>query len=219
MGTPWENPETGVYMLRKQVPKDLQKIVGKKTRKISLRTRDPKEAKLRYVKVSADLDKQWANLRRGVCTISERDAFVRGRYFFDHLLEKFGENPSKCNFFYRDYCQLCELRFSEVLWCDHPKFGPIPPDFDGQGFGPRSDAKVAISPRQKAFLYCRENVDEYLRKEGLTVDNESRHNLIREASRQLRKASDILVSLAKGDRDFSIMKDQEPKKGDIDKRS
>lgn len=50
MSRPWKHPKTGIYQLRKAVPDDLRKIVGKREEKVSLQTRDPGEAKQRFAK-------------------------------------------------------------------------------------------------------------------------------------------------------------------------
>ena len=44
---PLKHPKSGVYWLRKGVPEDLRKLVGKREEKRSLQTRDPAEAKRR----------------------------------------------------------------------------------------------------------------------------------------------------------------------------
>ncbi|WP_456763202.1 DUF6538 domain-containing protein [Bradyrhizobium sp. USDA 4011] len=43
MSRPWKHPKTGIYQLRKVVPDDLRKLVGKREEKLSLQTRDPAE--------------------------------------------------------------------------------------------------------------------------------------------------------------------------------
>ena len=47
MPQPFRNPATGVYHFRKVVPEALRAAVGKREIKLSLRTRDMREAKLR----------------------------------------------------------------------------------------------------------------------------------------------------------------------------
>ncbi len=50
MTSPWKHPQTGVYYLRKGVPKALRSVVGKGEIKQSLKTKDPKEAKRILIK-------------------------------------------------------------------------------------------------------------------------------------------------------------------------
>jgi len=59
MSRPSKHPKTGIYQLRKVVPEDLRKFVGKRDEKVSLQTRDPAEAKVRHPSkrlTSADLE-------------------------------------------------------------------------------------------------------------------------------------------------------------------
>jgi hypothetical protein len=44
---PWKHPKTGMHWLRKRVPGDLQSLFGKRKEKVTLKTRDPAEAKRR----------------------------------------------------------------------------------------------------------------------------------------------------------------------------
>ena len=48
MSRPWKHLKSGVYWLRKRVPDDLRKLVGKREEKRSLLTRDASEAKRRH---------------------------------------------------------------------------------------------------------------------------------------------------------------------------
>nr|WP_306421987.1 MULTISPECIES: DUF6538 domain-containing protein [Bradyrhizobium] len=40
MDRPWKHPRTGIYQLRKAVPKDLRKLVGRRDEEVSPETRD-----------------------------------------------------------------------------------------------------------------------------------------------------------------------------------
>jgi hypothetical protein len=74
MSRPWKHPSSGVYWLRKGVPEDLRKLVGKREEKRSLQTRDPVEAKRRHAEALAEIESQWANLRAGPKALTEREA-------------------------------------------------------------------------------------------------------------------------------------------------
>jgi hypothetical protein len=84
MARPWKHPKTGIYWLRKAVPEDLRPLVGKWEEKRSLTTRDPSEAKRRHMEALAQLEVQWANLRAGTQTLSERDAHELAVTIHDH---------------------------------------------------------------------------------------------------------------------------------------
>ena len=63
MARPWKHPKTGVYWLRKRVPDDLRAGIGKREEKLTLKTRDPAEAKRLHAAALAALEQRWANLR------------------------------------------------------------------------------------------------------------------------------------------------------------
>jgi hypothetical protein len=65
MPRPSRHPKTGIYQLRKAVPKELRKLVGKREEKLSLDTHESVEAKLRFAKALAKFEARWANLRAG----------------------------------------------------------------------------------------------------------------------------------------------------------
>ncbi len=63
MSRPFQHPKTGVYWLRKRVPTDLIRVVGKKEERYSLKTRDPSQAKRLHAEELARLEERWAALR------------------------------------------------------------------------------------------------------------------------------------------------------------
>jgi Domain of unknown function (DUF6538) len=65
MSRPWKHPKTGVYYYRKVVPEDMRKLVGKVEERRTLRTKDPREAALRFTEVAAKAATDWEALRRG----------------------------------------------------------------------------------------------------------------------------------------------------------
>ncbi|TFV74605.1 hypothetical protein E4K64_17320 [Bradyrhizobium frederickii] len=95
MSRPWKHPKTGIYQLRKAVPDDLRKLVGKREEKVSLQTRDPAEAKVRHAKALAELEARWANLRAGPKPLTERDAHQLAIVAHDRWLEQYKDNPSQ----------------------------------------------------------------------------------------------------------------------------
>lgn len=53
MARPFRHPITGIFQYRKRVPDALRSIVGKREEKVSLKTRDPAEAKIAHAKIAA----------------------------------------------------------------------------------------------------------------------------------------------------------------------
>ena len=95
MSRPSKHPKTGIYQLRKVVPEDLRKLVGKREEKVSLQTRDPVEAKQRFAKALAELEARWANLRAGPKALTEREAHQLAIVAHDRWLEQHRDNPSQ----------------------------------------------------------------------------------------------------------------------------
>jgi len=93
MSRPWKHPKTGIYLLRKAAPDDLRKLAGKREEKVSLRTRDPAEAKLRHAAALAELEARWANLRAGPVALTQREASRFAMVAHDRWLEQYQGNP------------------------------------------------------------------------------------------------------------------------------
>jgi hypothetical protein len=90
MSRPWRHPDTGVFYFRSRLPAVLKTTVaGRKVTvevagsastiklvpifKVSLRTKEVDEARLRHVSVQAQLRERWAAERRGAVSLSHRD--------------------------------------------------------------------------------------------------------------------------------------------------
>ncbi len=95
MSRPWKHPNSGVFWLRKGVPEDLRKIVGKREEKRSLQTRDPAEAKRRHAEALAEIEARWANLRAGPKVLTEREAHQLAVVVHDRWLQQHVDNPSQ----------------------------------------------------------------------------------------------------------------------------
>ncbi|WP_231622011.1 site-specific integrase [Sphingomonas sp. Ag1] len=65
MATPWLHPDTGVYYLRRQIPKELRPAFGGKAlEKQSLRTKDVAKAAILFLEANAKLERQFEEARR-----------------------------------------------------------------------------------------------------------------------------------------------------------
>ena len=106
MTRPWKHPKTGIFWLRKRVPKDLLSVVGRLEEKRSLATRDPVEAKRRLAEALLEVEARWADLRSapgttapltisGSTSLSELEAHEIARVFYDRYLEVYSGNPSE----------------------------------------------------------------------------------------------------------------------------
>ena len=95
MSRPWKHPKSGVYWLRKRVPDDLLKLVGKREEKRSLLTRDPFEAKRRHAEALAEIEERWATLRSGPKILTEKEAHHLAMVVHDWWLQQHTDNPSQ----------------------------------------------------------------------------------------------------------------------------
>lgn len=94
MSRPWKHPKTGIYWLRKRVPDDLQKLVGKREEKQSLGTRDPAEAKRKHLAALTAVEERWANLKVGPRKLTEREAHELAQAQHDEWLALYRDEPS-----------------------------------------------------------------------------------------------------------------------------
>src|ERR1700752_4654848 len=74
MARPFRHPTTGIFWCRKRAPDALRSLVGKREEKVSLRTRDPAEAKIAHAKVAAEVEERWHRLTGGAQSISHKQA-------------------------------------------------------------------------------------------------------------------------------------------------
>lgn len=49
MAQPWKHPKNGIFYFRREVPEDIRKLIGKREWKVSLKTRNLPEARLRFI--------------------------------------------------------------------------------------------------------------------------------------------------------------------------
>ena len=62
MASPWKHPKTGVYWFRRRVPGALRPLVGKTIVQKTLDTKDPAEAKKRFLPIALAISREWARL-------------------------------------------------------------------------------------------------------------------------------------------------------------
>jgi hypothetical protein len=93
MSRPFKHPKSGIFWLRKRVPKDLVPIRGKAEVSRSLETREPAEAKTRHLQVLAELEARWANLRAGPQTLTLEDIRELSSFAHDRWLAAYRDIP------------------------------------------------------------------------------------------------------------------------------
>ena len=186
MSRPWKHPKTGVYWLRRRVPDDLRARVGKREEKRSLKTRDPGEAKRLLVRALGELETQWANLRAGPRTLSEREAHELAAVVHDRWLQVYRENPS------------------ESAWptsLGDRVFMPLPLLDPSQSISEAVIASMNDGTQNVMELekWCFQQADALLAARGLVVDEPSRARLAKAVAAAVQRAGLVLDRLARGD--------------------
>ena len=185
MTRPHKRLDSSFLSYRKRVPDDLRAIVGKREIKISLRTRDPAEAKIAHAKVAAEIEARWAQLRRGVISVSQKQAVAMAGEIYRELVAAHEENPGE------------------------------PGDWKGSllidwGFlRPEKNIKVhmmgtAPDESREAFEKMRLNrhgriVQDYLDRHGYRVDDESLMRIKKAANEAIMQGREQLLRNAGGD--------------------
>lgn len=93
MSRPWKHPDTGVYYYRRGIPDDLKDAIGRREEKRSLFTKDPVAAKVAHAIIAAEIEEKWRNLRKGVQSISNRQAHAIAGEFYRTLVEVWADDP------------------------------------------------------------------------------------------------------------------------------
>ncbi|MGY4432225.1 hypothetical protein ACVWWO_004702 [Bradyrhizobium sp. F1.13.1] len=189
MSRPWKHPKTGIYQLRKVVPDDLRKLVGKREEKVSLQTRDPGEAKVRHAKALAELEARWANLRAGPKLLTEREAHQLAAVSHERWLEQYRDNPSQQTSW--------DTELGDRL------FGPPPAREEKDAA--RAQSVDVFSPEPELYKIarmeqaCLEAADGFLSAHGFSEDWQNRRTMARAIGAAIQRASLVLAKLAKGE--------------------
>ena len=186
MSRPWKHPKTGVYWLRKRVPDDLRALVGKREEKRSLKTRDPAEAKRLLVQALGELETQWANLRAGPRTLSEREAHELAAVVHDRWLQAYRDNPSESAW---------PTGLGDRVFMPRPLLDP------SQSISEAVIASINDGTHKLMELekWCFQQADDLLEARGLVVDEPSRARLAKAVAAAVQRAGLVLDRLARGD--------------------
>src|SRR5690606_1144649 len=118
MTQPFKHPITGIYQFRKRVPKDLIPLIGKSEEKVSLGTREPREAKVLHASITAAVEARWAQYRQGRISLSFKQAVaMAGEIYRDYITTN--EHAPFCSdatlaVFARNYLNPHDTRLSRI---------------------------------------------------------------------------------------------------------
>jgi len=197
MASPWKDPKTGTFYLRVRVPSDLvTKVKGQtislpvggatirvkagESVKVSLRTRDPREAKAWFATTLTALNAYWEAVRKGPKKLSHKEAVALAGEIYRTFVETFGEDPGS----YERWADVLEVN-------EQAKAGGY-----GRGalmIGHQAKVKRSMEDRFGAMT------DALVRSKGLVIDGESRERVLIEVSKGLDQAASQLKKFADGD--------------------
>lgn len=143
MARPWKHPRCGVYWLRKRVPDVFREILGKREEKLSLRTRDIAESKVRHVEALAELDAKWDNLRKGQVELTERQAQEVADHIYDQMVQHYAMPQPH---FYAVLSPQLDLRVQQAVQFIEQRLDNPPPIASIARY-------VGVSPRQLERLF------------------------------------------------------------------
>jgi integrase len=93
MSRPFKHPKTGVYYYRRVVPEALRALVGKREVRVSLKTKDPREAASRHPAVAAKVTAQWDALRREPEPLTLKEASALAGLWYRWFTAIFEDDP------------------------------------------------------------------------------------------------------------------------------
>ncbi|KQT50826.1 hypothetical protein ASG43_06075 [Aureimonas sp. Leaf454] len=175
------HPDSGIFWYRKRVPAVLVDQLGKREYRVSLRTRDPAEAKVAFSRVAADVEARWKNLRVGVRSFSQKQAVAIAGEIYRDTVARHEENPGDQDWGVRLVTDYAFLKPEKVRMSGHET--PV---------GKRM-YEVIRTKRYKPI------VDAFLEKRGLLVDDESRERITTAVSAAMMQAHEQLQRYANGD--------------------
>jgi integrase len=185
MPRPLKHKKTGVYQLRRRVPADLVKLVGKKEVKVSLGTKDPAEAKARHFAEIFKLEERWANLRKGQQALSGKQVQALVGDIYRAKVAEHADDPGSPEIWRRlavDDRRLQDLRRRTA--------------------GKPSALRLATGwSEAEAVVRARygEAVDGFLADKGIVVTEEDRRRIVLAAAEATRLAHESILRNAQGD--------------------
>ncbi|MBI2254388.1 MAG: tyrosine-type recombinase/integrase [Proteobacteria bacterium] len=95
MASPWLHPKTGVWYYRRVVPTALRPIIGKTEYRISLKTKDLKEAKRRYPDAAAKVDAALVAAEGGPVRLTNEQVHALAGEWLQRELERLKADPDE----------------------------------------------------------------------------------------------------------------------------
>jgi len=162
-------------------------LVGKREEKRSLKTRDPAEAKRRLLQALTELEAQWANLRAGPRTLTEREAHDFAAVAHDRWLEMHRDNPSEQAFW--------PTNVGEKVFAPPPPIDCSLPISEIVTSGFDKDTLKIMELKE----WCFRSADDFATARGLVLDEDSRVRLAKAVAAAIQRASLTVDRYARGE--------------------
>jgi hypothetical protein len=183
MARPVRNKTTGIFQFRKRVPAHLVAIVGKQEEKISLKTRDPLDAKIAHARVTAEIEARWKQLAQGQISLSQKQAVAMSGEIYREFVSSHEDSPGNA---------------SSTLWLLTRKLAK-PKEVKVMNLGADPARTQALYQKYLDRVTDPPEIDSYLRTHGFLIDAESRERLRKEVVRAMSQARDQVQRYATGD--------------------
>lgn len=185
MARPHKRPDSSFLFYRKRVPNDLKPFLGGKTEiKVSLRTRDPAEAKAEHARIAAEVEAQFTQLRRGVISVSQKQAVAMAGEIYQELVAAHEENPGD------------PKDWKGRLLIDWSFLRPEKVRVFKMGAKPEETEKALENVRLNRHGRI---VQDYLDRRGYRVDHESLIRIKNAADEAIMQGQEQLLRNAEGD--------------------
>ena len=181
MATPFKDPKSGIYKLRVRVPADLVKVVGRAEEKLSLRTRDPGEAKAAFVRELANMEARWARLRRGAVTVSHKEAVAIAGEIYREFVAANEDNPG-------DRTMVLGRVLADAVAARDP----------GTRVIRAGNPEITQSLLDRLGDQHRARVQQYLAARGEVVDAESFERVLTQVNKAMLQAREHVLRMADG---------------------
>ena len=179
MATPRKHPKTGIYWLRRAVPTDLRAGVGKREEKISLKTRDPVEAKRSFIAEMAKIEERWARLREPERTLTANELHKISLNAYQWCFDQ-GGSPGIS----------WDVSLGDQLWAEDT--------FDiATAFSPEVIARDARKHQHRAW--CTQRASEFLMSSGVKVGDGDRLNVAKAIAQGAHRSTLALQAQGRGD--------------------
>ena len=161
MSRPFKHPKTSTYYFRKVVPDDLRRLVGKRELRISLKTKNPREAAARHPEVAAKVAAEWTALREGPKPLTLKEASALAGLWYRWFVPIFEDDPGTDPDGW--------LMWAEQL---HDIDLQYRPELDERDFDPSTPRCAAAQRRVTAFLMDHGRVAEFLKANDIRLTDE-----------------------------------------------